>query len=730
MTRRQTAFRLDARLHWPTVLLDHVAARGAALTLAPLPGTARPLAAPSGAFAGLATPMTVATAADGALFILDGAGHILHYDPCRERFEPLACLQSGVPGLRKPRAITVHPAGELLIIDGETRRISAVALATQRIRRHWGPFAWAGERLTPTPVRPVFDPVTGVPTGAVELDAAAWDPRDIGVLPDGRIVVSDRAAERIHVFDRRGQCCASLDGSGAGLPPLYRPGALAIDRAGRIYVVEEDRATVAILDLDHGIVARTDEVESLRDRFAEPAVAVDDDGTIWIGNRLTGVTEIVRCDCAGLRLAPEPAPLTPAGCAFLAFDADGRPILGDPRSPCLMRSDTTRYATEGHLIFAPQDAGQARMVWDRLALEGSAPIGTRLTIATFTTEAQLSITEVDTLAETAWVATPVVFEADGGWSAAVRSAPGRFLWIRLDFVSDGSATPSLRSLTVTCPRDTSIRYLPGCFSADAFSADFLARFMGLFDEARDDFFAPLDRLPAYFDPLVAPAADAGASGADFLDWLAGWIGISLDREWSVARRRRLVAAAPQLFKIRGTVAGLKRHIAVYTGIEPRVVEHFRLRRWLSLDEARLGDDTALWGPEIIKRLQLDAYSEIGRFALVDGGDPLTDPFDAFAHRATLYVPAGDGFTDADRAALEDVVEAAKPAHVDVDIRLMRPRFVIGCELVLGVNSVLGRDVKPARTDDSILGEDIRLAPPPSGFSLSPGLRLGVDTTLD
>jgi hypothetical protein len=50
--------------------------------------------------------------------------------------------------------------------------------------------------------------------------------------------------------------------------------------------------------------------------------------------------------------------------------------------------------------------------------------------------------------------------------------------------------------------------------------------------------------------------------------------------------------------------------------------------------------------------------------------------------------------------------------------------------VLGVNSVLGRDIKPARTDDSILGEDIRLAPPPSGFNLSPGLRLGVDTTLD
>jgi hypothetical protein len=161
-----------------------------------------------------------------------------------------------------------------------------------------------------------------------------------------------------------------------------------------------------------------------------------------------------------------------------------------------------------------------------------------------------------------------------------------------------------------------------------------------------------------------------------------------------------------------------------------VVEHFRLRRWLSLDEGRLGDAAALWGPEIVKRLQLDANAQIGRFALVDGGDPLTDPFDAFAHRATLYVPVGDCFTDADHAALEDIVEAAKPAHVAVDIRLLRPRFVIGCELVLGVNSVLGRDARPARVDDSVLGEDIRLAPSTAGFSLNPGLRLGVDTTLD
>jgi phage tail-like protein len=720
-------FRLDARIGWRVASLERVAARGDRLALATLPGTARPIGAPSGTFAGLSTPLRVTACADGSLFILDGAHRVLRYDPCQERFVPVPCLQSPAPGLRAPVALACHPGGELLILDGETRRVTALALDTGRVRRSWGPFAWRGGALQPVRIRDTLDPVTGVPTGGVEFDADAWDPQDIAVLPDGRIAVSDRFAERVHVFDRRGSPCASLGDAGEAAP-LSEPGAIAVDRAGRIYVVEQGKPAVAVVDVAHGVIARTEDVEALRGRFTAPAVAVDDDGTIWISDRVSGVVAIVRCDCAGMMGVPEPAPLTPPGCALLAFDADGRAILGDPRSPCLIRSDDTRYVPQGQALCGPLDAGQARMAWDRLAIDGEALSGTRLAVATFTTDVMLSSAEIALLPDSEWRTMPVDFDGVGPWTGAVLSPPGRWLWLRLEMEGDGLATPLVRAIDAIYPRFTSARYLPGCFAADPASADFLARFMGLFDEARRGSLAPLDRLPALFDPDATEAAEPGAVGGDFLDWLAGWIGIALDRNWSVARRRRLVAEAPALFRIRGTVAGLKRQVAVYTGIEPRVVEHFRLRRWLTLDEGRLGDTSALWGPEIVRRLQLDDYSEIGSFALVDGGDPLTDPFDAFAHRATLYVPVSDEYGDADLAALEEVAEAAKPAHVDLDIRLMRPRFVIGCDLVMGVNTVLGRHSGPVRVDESILGEDIRLAR--SRFSPTPGLRLGGDSILE
>lgn len=724
----QPQFRLDARVGWQAAALERVVPRGDRLMLATMPGTARPIGAPSGGFAGLSAPLRVTACGDGTLFILDGKHRVLRYDPCQERFLPVPCVQSQAPGMRAPIALACHPAGELLVLDGETRRITAIALVTGRVRRHWGPFVWRGGSLRPTRIRDTLDPVTGVPTGAVELDADAWDPRDLAVLQGGRIAVSDRFAGRIHIFDRRGSLCASLDGAIEGAEPLSAPGPIAVDRAGRIYVVEEGKPAVAILDVEHGIVTRTEDVEALRDRFTAPAIAVDDDGTIWISDRVSGVTAIIRCDCAGLAQAPEPAPLTPPGCTLLAFDSDGRAILGDPRSPCLIRSDSTRYMADGQALLGPLDAGQARMVWDRLAIDGEAPPGTQLSVATFTTDVALDAAEILTLSDSQWRTMPVDFGGERLWTGAVLSPPGRWLWLRLGMTGDGLATPMIDALDAIYPRITSAQYLPGCFGADPASADFLARFVGLFDEARRQALAPIDRLPALFDPLATEAAEPGAPGEDFLDWLASWVGIALDRNWTVARRRRLVAEAPALFRIRGTVAGLKRHIAVYTGVEPRVVEHFRLRRWLTLGEGKLGDTSAPWGPEIVKRLQLGDYSEIGSFALVDGGDPLTDPFDAFAHRATLYVPVSADYSDADQAALEEVAEAAKPAHVDLDIRLMRPRFVIGCDLLLGVNTVLGRDSGPVRLDSSILGEEILLAKAP--FTPTPGLRLGVDSILE
>ncbi|HYM50051.1 MAG TPA: phage tail protein, partial [Candidatus Limnocylindrales bacterium] len=90
--------------------------------------------------------------------------------------------------------------------------------------------------------------------------------------------------------------------------------------------------------------------------------------------------------------------------------------------------------------------------------------------------------------------------------------------------------------------------LPGLFQDDGFAQ----RMMAAFDEVLAPIFSTLDNLEAYFDPWLAPE--------DFLDWLSAWVGLPLDETWPVERRRAFVARAYDLFRLRGTVRGLRAHV--------------------------------------------------------------------------------------------------------------------------------------------------------------------------
>ena len=90
--------------------------------------------------------------------------------------------------------------------------------------------------------------------------------------------------------------------------------------------------------------------------------------------------------------------------------------------------------------------------------------------------------------------------------------------------------------------------LPGIYHED----DVARSLTGVFDDALAPVVSTIDNIPAYLDPALTPD--------DFLDWLAGWVGILPDETWPVERRRAIVALAVQLYRKRGTAAGLAMHI--------------------------------------------------------------------------------------------------------------------------------------------------------------------------
>jgi phage tail-like protein len=95
--------------------------------------------------------------------------------------------------------------------------------------------------------------------------------------------------------------------------------------------------------------------------------------------------------------------------------------------------------------------------------------------------------------------------------------------------------------------------MPAVFQDD----NFTMRWTQALDEVLAPVPAVLDSIEAYFDPLLAPE--------DFLAWLAGWCGMTLDENWPLPRRRAVVSAAAELYRVRGTLAGLRRHVELVTG---------------------------------------------------------------------------------------------------------------------------------------------------------------------
>jgi phage tail P2-like protein len=82
----------------------------------------------------------------------------------------------------------------------------------------------------------------------------------------------------------------------------------------------------------------------------------------------------------------------------------------------------------------------------------------------------------------------------------------------------------------------------------------------------------VDRLPACFRPGPGEG-DERRAPAEFVPWLATWVAVGLRDEWDDETRRRVVAGAMQLYRLRGTREGLRRMIGVYVGLLDSVVIH-------------------------------------------------------------------------------------------------------------------------------------------------------------
>ncbi len=109
-------------------------------------------------------------------------------------------------------------------------------------------------------------------------------------------------------------------------------------------------------------------------------------------------------------------------------------------------------------------------------------------------------------------------------------------------------------------RSRYLQYLPPIYDEHPFLGQFLLAFEGIL--------LPVEQTVDNFDLFLQPST----TPTSFLDQLAAWLGMTLDEKWPEDKRRAVVAEAADLFRRRGTLRGLSRHLEIYTDTEPEISE--------------------------------------------------------------------------------------------------------------------------------------------------------------
>jgi hypothetical protein len=131
-------------------------------------------------------------------------------------------------------------------------------------------------------------------------------------------------------------------------------------------------------------------------------------------------------------------------------------------------------------------------------------------------------------------------------------------------------------------------------------------------------------------------------------------------------------------------------VEAQTGVRPALFEHFHHRAGWVLDATgALGVDTALAG-SAPDGIMLDT-SVVGTGTVEDPEVYGRGVFGDTAHRFTAVVPVSR-LTRSQRRRVADVIEAEKPAHTEHHLCLTEPRFRVGVQATLGVDTIVGRSL--------------------------------------
>lgn len=450
------------------------------------------------------------------------------------------------------------------------------------------------------------------------------------------------------------------------------PTHLAIDANGFIYVVDQAKSYVKVLDHEGRVLKNIEFVGDVFGRFPPSAIAVDVNGKLVLANdkglhRFDWKTGDRDDGCCGI---------WKDGCTSMTIDINGDLIVVGSGGVGLI-PPATELEKKGIYFSQSLDSDIYRCQWHKIMLDaGSIPTGTSIKVWTYTSEIELLSSDIQALQPEDWH-TGQVNASD----FLILSPPGRFLWLKIELAGNGIDTPLLQRLKVYFPRSSYLQYLPAVYQADPISKDFLERFLSIFETVLGGVETKIDRIAQYFDP-------DGVPDRAFLEWLAGWVDMTFYQSWSLETCRRLLRHAPELYRLRGTPVGLKRWLSLAFGVEAEILEHFRLRQGAYLNQQFvLGERSHLWNNSLLDRWSL-GDTHLSELPL-EGTEPIVDRLSATAHRFTVFIPATQLRSPARERQIRALIDAEKPGHTQYALNSVEPRLRVGVQSRLGMDTLVG-----------------------------------------
>ena len=179
-----------------------------------------------------------------------------------------------------------------------------------------------------------------------------------------------------------------------------------------------------------------------------------------------------------------------------------------------------------------------------------------------------------------------------------------------------------------------IQFLPGIYQdADEENADFLQRFLLIAQHLTSGIEENLEFIHELFDARITQQK--------WLPWLASWLAMPLLEGWDEEKRREIIQRTPELYRLRGTAAGLKLALRLFADVKAEIHEGVWPYPGMVIGKSStIGKDTTLSPPVFLSQcftVELpDKKNEISREnlrtvqALVETEKP------AHAHYALVF----------------------------------------------------------------------------------------------